>query len=240
VTLIVGIFVASLLGSVHCAAMCGAFVCTYATPGAGHFRTDFSAHAAYHAGRFVSYVTLGAVAGAAGAGADRLGALAGIGRLATMIAGALLVGWALAAIATALGVRLGRWGSLTGRTIPDSLTRLLGGVLHRAPHATPVRRAATLGLVTTLIPCGWLYAFVATAAATSQPVLGAATMAFFWLGTVPALLAVGAGAARLIGPAARRLPVVTATVVLVMGLLAISGRVHPIAARATPQTTHGH
>jgi len=240
VTLIAGVFIASLLGSVHCAAMCGAFVCTYATPGAGRFKTDLPAHTAYHMGRLVSYVALGAIAGAAGAGADRLGALAGIGRLATIVAGTLLVVWAVAALATSFGARLGRFGALTGRTIPDSLARALGGLLRHAQHTTPVRRAASLGLVTTLIPCGWLYAFVATAAATSQPALGAVTMAFFWLGTVPALLAVGVGAARLIGPAARRLPVVTATVVLVMGLLAISGRVQPVAARAVPQVTHGH
>ena len=49
-TLLLSILGASLLGSVHCAAMCGGFVCLYS--GAGPARhTGAAPHAAYNAGR---------------------------------------------------------------------------------------------------------------------------------------------------------------------------------------------
>ncbi|HUX32948.1 MAG TPA: hypothetical protein VMV51_03680, partial [Gemmatimonadaceae bacterium] len=57
-------------------------------------------------------------------------------------------------------------------------------------------------------------------------------------GTVPVLLALGLGAQRLLGPMARRLPLASAALVLVLGLLSIAGRVRAPAmhrrAHATP------
>ena len=44
-------------------------------------------------------------------------------------------------------------------------------------------------------------------------------MATFWLGTVPVLVGLGAAASRLAGPMCRRLPVLSAAVVLALGLL---------------------
>lgn len=229
-TLLLGVLVASLLGSVHCAAMCGAFVCGYASarPGAA----GAGGHATYHAGRLLSYVALGTAAGALGSGADRLGALAGVGRLAAVLAGSAMVLWAGATIAVSLGARLPVLGTIAGRVAPQAATRRLGALLLRARDASPTVRAGVLGLLTTLIPCGWLYAFVATAGATASPVRGAAVMAFFWAGTVPALLAVAASARWALGPLARRMPVVSAAAVLVLGLLTIAGRVQPLAPSA--------
>ena len=84
-TLLFGVLVASLVGSVHCAAMCGAFVCLYAR---GSIAARASGHVAYNAGRLVSYVALGLVAGALGARVDRLGALVDVQRAAAIVAGA--------------------------------------------------------------------------------------------------------------------------------------------------------
>jgi hypothetical protein len=80
------------------------------------------------------------------------------------------------------------------------------------------------GLGTTLLPCGWLYVFVASAGGTGSVRDGMLLMAVFWLGTVPAMLAVGLGAQRVFGPFRRKLPTLGAVTVLVMGLLAVSGR----------------
>ena len=70
-TAIFAILVASLLGSVHCAGMCGGFVCFYAA-GA---RTTLATHVAYNLGRLVSYLLLGVMAGLVGMSVDRAGAL---------------------------------------------------------------------------------------------------------------------------------------------------------------------
>jgi sulfite exporter TauE/SafE len=50
-------------------------------------------------------------------------------------------------------------------------------------------------------------------------------MGAFWAGTVPLMLGLGLGLQKTIGPAARRLHAASATVVLVLGLLSIAGKV---------------
>ena len=94
-TLLLSVLGASLLGSVHCAAMCGGFVCLYSGTGSAR-QTGAAPHAAYNAGRLFSYLLLGALAGSVGHGVDRIGGVAGIGRLAAIIAGALMVVWGAA------------------------------------------------------------------------------------------------------------------------------------------------
>ncbi len=238
-TLVLGVLVASLLGSVHCAGMCGGFVCFYAG-GAG---SGTRAHVAYNAGRLTSYLFLGLLAGALGATVDRLGALAGLSRGAAILSGTLMVAWGLSTLMAARGVRLAGLGGWFGGANP------LGGLLARVRGRSATVRAAATGLLTTLLPCGWLYAFVAAAAGTGRVDRALLTMAVFWLGTLPVMLAAGYGVQRLSGPLRTRLPMVTATAVVVMGLLSIAGklRVEPEAlargappAATTPSASHGH
>jgi len=213
-----GILVASLVGSVHCAGMCGGFVCFYTGSGSGTDAAALRAHAMYNVGRLTSYLTLGAIAGAIGAGVSSLGAMAGLQHAAAVVAGALMVGWAISTIAAQRGVRLGALRA------PESWQRAMGRVLHAVQEQPMATRAWLTGLLTTMLPCGWLYVFVATAGGSGSIRAGVLTMAVFWLGTVPALLAVGLGAQRLFGPLRQRLPMLSAALVLVMGLLSISGR----------------
>jgi sulfite exporter TauE/SafE len=236
VTILAGVLVASLMGSIHCAAMCGAFVCTY-VGARGHVGRGSLTHGAYHAGRLVSYAFLGMVAGTLGAGVSWAGGLAGVQRAAAILSGSLMTLWASATIAGYFGIR-------AGATAPEWTTRVLGALLLRARNTSPVVRAASTGLLTTILPCGWLYVFVATAAGTGSAASGALTMSAFWLGTIPALLVVGSGTRRVFGRFGRKLPIASAVLVLVMGLLAIGGRMHAGMAHAdTPHAAlvvHGH
>jgi sulfite exporter TauE/SafE len=225
VTLLAGVLIASLVGSIHCAAMCGGFVCAYAGTGAPRGLANLPAHLAYNGGRLVSYLTLGLVAGAVGARVDNLGRLAGIGRGAAVLAGSLMVVWAVGTIAASFGARV------PGSLAPEWLQKRFGALLVAMRDEPPAARAALTGLLTTLLPCGWLYTFVVTAGGTGSAIAGAGTMLAFWIGTVPMLLAVGVGAQRLLGPFARRLPLAAATLVLVLGLLSIAGHLHPPAMR---------
>ena len=215
-TLALGVLVASLLGSVHCAGMCGGFVCFYA----GDKGSGAAAHAAYNAGRLASYLLLGLVAGISGAALDRAGTLAGISRGAALVSGALMVTWGLTTLLTARGVRLPRIDGRLGARNP------LGGLLARVRGRPAVVRAAATGLLTTLLPCGWLYAFVAAAAGTGSVGGALSTMAVFWLGTLPMMVAAGYGIQRVAGPFRARLPVVTASAVVVMGLLSMAGKLN--------------
>mgnify|MGYP002654306860 FL=1 len=240
ITTAAGVLVASLVGSVHCAGMCGGFVCFYAGSAKGNEPAALRAHAMYNVGRLASYLLLGAIAGLLGAGVSRAGALLGVSRAATLVAGTLMVGWAISTIAAQRGL------SLAAPRAPQAWQRALGRVLHSVREQPIGIRAGLTGLFTTLLPCGWLYVFVATAGGTGSVPSAMATMALFWLGTVPALVAVGVGAQTLLAPFRRRLPVFSAAVVLIMGLLSMSGRLLPHAAAshelhmATTPTEHIH
>ena len=95
----------------------------------------------------------------------------------------------------------------------------------KAPQRrSPIVRALGTGLFSTLLPCGWLYAFVVTAAGTGSWALGAATMAAFWVGTLPILAVIGVGVRRLAGPLRRYVPAVTALVLVAVGLMTVAGR----------------
>lgn len=201
--------------------MCGGFVCFYAGSTSGHEPAALRAHAMYNIGRLASYLLLGAVAGALGVGVSKVGSLVGISHAAAVVAGALMVGWAVSTIAAQRGVSIGALHA------PLAWQRALGRVLQSVREQPIAVRAGLTGLFTTLLPCGWLYVFVATAAGTGTVRSAMATMALFWLGTVPAMLAVGVGAQTALAPFRRRLPAFSAAVVLVMGLLSMSGHLLP-------------
>jgi sulfite exporter TauE/SafE len=219
-TLVLAVLVAALLGSVHCAAMCGPFVCFYATSGTSmaSWRHDTPSHAAYNLGRLISYVALGLIAGALGGMLDRAGVLAGVGKIAAVTAGVLMVGWGVSAMLAARGVRIPAPG------VPAVWQRAMGAALQRVRDQPPVIRAAATGLLTTLLPCGWLYAFVVTAGGAGSPLRGALVMLVFWAGTLPMMLAVGFGARAFFGPLRARLPMVSAALIVALGLFSIATR----------------
>ena len=221
------VFAAAFLGSAHCAAMCGGIAGFAAGPTGGA-----RAVVVYNGARGFMYLILGALAGAAGAGFDAAGSLVGLQRPAAIVAGTLMVLWGTATALTAMGVHI------AAHTMPPVATRFLARVTRALRERSPMVRAATLGALTPLLPCGWLYAFVATAAATATPATGMLVMAAFWAGTLPAMAALGAGLQRALGPLARRLPAITATAMVVIGVLTISGKFqHAVHTAPTTHTT---
>ena len=215
---------ASLVGSLHCAGMCGGFVAFYA--GAGGRRPALG-HAAYNLGRLVAYGTLGALAGLFGAALDLAAAPAGIERGAAVLAGALIALWGTRTLLETAGVRVARLAP------PAALRGVVACGLAAVAAQPPVARALVIGLLTGLLPCGWLYAFIVTAAGTGDPLRGAGLMAVFWLGTLPVMAGLGVAVQALAGRMRRWVPAACAVAMIVVGLLAIAGRVrapdrHPI------------
>lgn len=216
--LVVSVFIAALLGSVHCAAMCGSFACLASGGDASQGPAAFRSTASYNLGRLVSYLALGFLAGAAGSGLDQAGEIAGIARPAAVVAGTLLILWGLLTLAATFGLRV------PGLAVPPQLAQRVSAALRAVQSRPPVVRGVVIGMLTAALPCGWLYAFVATAAATGSADQGALVMLAFWTGTVPMMVAVGLGAQRLFGRARTRLPAVTAVVLVVLGTLTVAGR----------------
>lgn len=226
------VFVASLLGSGHCAGMCGGFL-AFAV-GAEERIDRRTLHAAYNGGRLITYLTLGLAAGAIGSAADLGGSLAGVQNAAAIIAGGLMIIFGLGAVLRACGARVGR----------VALPKWWEGLALRAHRAAlrlpPRRRALAIGLLTTLLPCGWLYAFVVVAAGTASPVLGAAAMLAFWGGTLPMMVGLGVAVQQLSGALRKRLPLLTAVLLLVVGVATLTGRFNIGAMDAAPASGGAH
>ena len=131
--LVLSVLGASLLGSPHCAAMCGGFVCFFS--GQGGRRPTALTHAAYHAGRLVAYALLGAAAGMAGAGFDLAGRMAGFQRPAAVAAGLLMILWGAATLAGAAGLLRGATAAPPG--FRRLLTRALASMRAHVAGETP-------------------------------------------------------------------------------------------------------
>lgn len=154
-------FFLGLAGSLHCAAMCGPLVLALSVKRRGR-----SWPWIYHSGRLVTYIVLGAMAGAAGSVFLRSGWQRGL----SLFGGLMVVG--------ALALQRSRLSSWLKARFATLLTI-------RSPVAT-----FALGALNGLLPCGLVYLASAAAAATGSLAGGALTMSAFGLGTMPMLLGI--------------------------------------------------
>src|SRR6266542_1340666 len=168
---------ASLLGSLHCAGMCGAFVAIAVgnVSGARGWRSGAVTQSAYHIGRLVSYATIGALAGAMGGLVNIASTLNGMRPVAASLAGATIVAFGVVTLLRLSGSRI------AGLKVPRAWVNVVARISRTAMDRPPAARALMIGLCTTLLPCGWLYAFVITAAGTGSAATGALVMASFSL-----------------------------------------------------------
>lgn len=211
IPLLGAVLLSSLVGSLHCAAMCGPIA--QLAGGVEPTGPRLTPHLAYGVGRLAAYVVLGLVAGAIGAAVDVVGDLASVGRVAMMVAGATMLAWGAVTLLRALGVALPGPSAGSGRP-----------VLYAIRRRRPALRGALIGLFTAALPCGWLYAFVVVAAGTGSPLAGALVMATFWAGNAPALLGAGVVLRELARRLGRRLPLVTAGLQIAVGVVALAAR----------------
>ncbi len=217
--MLLSIVVASVLGSLHCAAMCGAIATVVGAAQGGSPR--WRRLAAYHGGRALAYGTLGAIAGTAGAGLDRAAlATSGAHDVARIVMGATLLVFALRPL-------LARWRAGTATVRLRRGPARTAGWLARALADRRGTGCASVGVLTGAMPCGWLWSFALAAAATATPGSGALVMLAFWLGTLPSLLGVGAIAA-VVGPRlGRHAPTLTAAVLVVVAIATMTGAIGP-------------
>ena len=166
-------FLLGLVGSLHCAGMCGPLA--LALPATGNSTPAYLlGRVAYNAGRIITYCLLGIVFGLAG--------------WTLLLAG--LQRW----VSIALGVAL-LLGLFASRRL--ALARPVTSVVNQLKASMSVllrRRSlaglAVLGLLNGLLPCGLVYVACAGAAATGGILAGAQYMAAFGVGTVPMMLAI--------------------------------------------------
>ena len=210
ITAALPILIASFLGSPHCLGMCGGFVAIYSR-GTSH---KILPHVLYSLGRLCTYLSLGLAAAFAGASFNSM-----VSTVSLQSASALLVGSTLISFGLLQLIR-GRVAiaSPVFASLATFVRRFSEPIFERPTRLTPF----LIGLVTTCLPCGWLYTFVAQAFAAATPLEACSIMFLFWLGTLPAMLALGATAAQLIRRVGRFIPRITAILLIVSGLISLN------------------
>lgn len=166
-------FALGLVGSLHCAGMCGplALALPHAgTAGVGYF----AGRIAYNTGRVITYCGLGVLFGLLG----QTLVVAGVQRWVSIALGVLLLMGLFASR------RLALWRPVT-RLVEQLKTRM--SVLLRRRSFVSL---GVLGLLNGLLPCGLVYVACAGATATGHLVSGVQYMAAFGVGTVPMMLAI--------------------------------------------------
>lgn len=186
--------VASLAGSLHCAAMCGPFLPLL--QGEPVSRSARSSRATrlmlYHAGRGFAYLSLGLAAGSLSrtmqASADSL-------LLQRILAVVMALGLVFAALRMAWPRK--RLVQLKLGSKKSPLHKVRAKIFALREQGQGELFSLALGLASALLPCGWLWSYVWLAGTRSNPWAATATMAAFWLGTLPALTLLGALSLRL-------------------------------------------
>ena len=221
IALLAAMLLAGLVGGgTHCIAMCGPFVLAQATARLESVpasrMTEFhrlagAALVPYHLGRATTYITLGAMAGAAGRTIRSIPGLDWIAAGWLFFAAAMFLAYAVfgSGLFRGAAAKEGRWG----RTLGD---------LARPMFARPTGiRGYVLGMMLGFLPCGLLYAALAVAAGSGGAAGGAAAMAAFVAGTVPGLVVTGF-AGHLAAGRWRRLATIAAPVLMAVNALMLA------------------
>ncbi len=239
--LLAAVFVASLLGSLHCVGMCGPFAIMAGThrslPMAANQlqsvnRKQWSATvASYHLGRLLTYLILGIASGFAGMAIDFGGDLAGWQQTATYLAGGLMIAVGGVSLARQAGWRI---------CSPNFVKPIVGAIqrgFRSVSSWPPVWRSLAIGSLTTWMPCGWLYVFVIAAAGVADPWYSALLMITFWAGSIPILVVVALGASTLTSHRGINVSLITALLVIGIGVFTLLFRA-PVSLPTNAKITH--
>lgn len=189
------IAILGFLGSFgHCAGMCGPLTMAFSLSNSRNDKlAAFRFHLLLNLGRIAAYALVGAAIGGLGSVLIAGGLLAGTGselrRAIALLTGTMLIWFGVVQIQPNLLPRLPLLHPMSHDRVGQAMSKLSAQKNRWVPIG--------LGLLWGLIPCGFLYAAQIKAAETGNPVLGAATMLAFGLGTGPTMLGVGFFAGRL-------------------------------------------
>ena len=153
-------------GSVHCAGMCGPIALAVGA-------TSWRLQAAYHLSRLLGYTSIGVLLGIAG---SRLGLFGG-GWVQVWVS------WGLAGLL----ILAAFWPALP-LNLPGPIARLGRNLQGRAMRMEATPRVIGMGFLTTLLPCGLLYAAYLLAVGGDGALGGGAAMLVFGATSAPGVL----------------------------------------------------
>lgn len=194
------LFVAGVLTSFHCIAMCGGIALsqTVSINETSHQRMLRAVK--YNMGRVISYSVLGAIIGALGSTLSLGGNFRG---LVSILAGVFMIILSL----NLMGIAKIRFPGLS----------------YKKHHKIPKGQGPFLvGLANGFMPCGPLQTMQIYALGTGSALAGMSAMFFFSLGTVPLMLGFGVMTSFIGAKNGRRFVKASSVVVLVLGLIMIN------------------
>lgn len=205
-TILISAFVLGIMGSFHCAGMCGPIAVALPLHGNTLLQKIFGG-TLYNIGRTITYGIMGALFGMLGQGIHLLG----FQQKVSVVMGTLM-------IISVLFPALFR----NQYTLDKSLFSFVGKLKKSIGKLFAVRSFQSLffiGLLNGLLPCGLVYIAIAGAIGTGNTAEGAFYMILFGLGTIPMMLGISL-AGNVLGLAVRqKINKIIPVLVMVVGLL---------------------
>jgi len=194
------LFIAGVLTSFHCVAMCGGIAMTQSIGKQTDSQTNKLRAIQYNGGRIVSYTLLGGLIGAIGSVVSVGGTFRGV---VSIVAGLFMVLLSL---------------------------NLMGLVKIKLPKLSYSKKSLfksqngpfIVGLANGFMPCGPLQTMQLYALGTGSVIGGMSSMFFFSLGTVPLMLGLGLFTGSLSKNGGRRFVQASSVLVLVLGLIMVN------------------
>jgi sulfite exporter TauE/SafE len=170
-------FLIGLVGSFHCAGMCGPIALALPLQN-GRWIVKIAGGLIYNSGRIITYMILGALFGLLGKGIS----LAGFQLWSSMIIGILMIVMILVPILFG--------GKFTVERLFGGYSGRLYSKFNRLFHAGTRQSLFGIGLLNGILPCGLVYVAIAGALNTGEVVNSMVFMALFGFGTIPVMLSV--------------------------------------------------
>lgn len=165
------VIAASVIGSIHCVGMCGAIALTAGSQNKKGLLN-------YHLGRLLGYFSVGALAGFLGSEFIN-SEMKYISLISSVFLGAsfLFIGFSV--------IRKGQLHIKQPSFLKLFYQNKIGRLIEtKTPHSIS---SFLIGLLSPLLPCGWLYGFIMVAVVTNSVLWGGILLTSFWIGTLPAL-----------------------------------------------------
>ncbi len=207
-TILISAFILGLMGSFHCAGMCGPIAIALPLHGNTVSQKIFGG-ALYNIGRTLTYGIMGALFGLLGQGIQMIG----FQQKVSVIMGAIMI---ISVIFPAL--------FKNQYSLNTSLFSAVGKLKHSIGKMFAIRSFSSLffiGLLNGLLPCGLVYMAIAGAIGLGNVTEGSLYMILFGLGTIPMLLAISLAGNIMSLAVRKKINKLIPVMVVVVGLLFI-------------------
>ena len=170
-------FIVGLVGSAHCAGMCGPIALALPLKNENWF-SRVSGGLVYNSGRIITYMILGAIFGLLGKGLN----MAGFQLWASIVIGILMI------VMVVIPIIFKKLPSLN--TVFEGYSARLISGFRNLFRKGDTESLFGIGLMNGILPCGLVYVAVAGAIISGDFVSAMLYMALFGAGTIPVMLAV--------------------------------------------------